>query len=141
MNNTPEPSLGNYTVIFNHYAKIPMRYGRLITDTPSLLRTRDGALLCAVPFIVNHQGNKGLPKDPAFRPLLFFRSADDGRTWQRLDASIDFCCGLLIDGDDLLVAARTSRNGAHQHDNDLTTFQRVRNFRERAAFLLEWKVP
>ncbi len=46
-------------------------------------------------------------------------------------------CGLLIDGDDLLVAARTSRNGAHQHDNDLTTFHRITDFRERAEFLLE----
>lgn len=45
-------------------------------------------------------------------------------------------CGLLIDGDDLLVAARTSREGHNQHDNDLTTFHRVRNFRERAAALM-----
>ena len=45
-------------------------------------------------------------------------------------------CGLLIDGDDLLIAARTSRQGRNQHDNDLTTFHRVRNFRQRAAFLL-----
>jgi hypothetical protein len=48
-------------------------------------------------------------------------------------------CGLLIDGDDLLVAARTSRAGRNQHDNDLTTFHRVKNFRERAAFLLPGK--
>jgi len=48
-------------------------------------------------------------------------------------------CGLLIDGDDLLVVARTSRAGLNQHDNDLTTFHRVRNFRERAAFLLPGK--
>ncbi len=46
-------------------------------------------------------------------------------------------CGLLIDGDDLLVAARTSRDGANQHDNDLTTFHRIRNFRDRARFLIE----
>jgi len=39
----------------------------------------------------------------------------------------------------LLVAARTSRAGRNQHDNDLTTFHRVRNFRERAAFLLPGK--
>jgi hypothetical protein len=44
-------------------------------------------------------------------------------------------CGLLIDGEDLLVAARTSRDGANQHDNDLTTFHRVRNFRESVAML------
>ncbi len=100
--NTPEPTLGDYTVIFDHYAGIPMQYGRLITDAPSLLRTRDGALLCAVPFIVNHHGNKGLPKDPAFRSLLFFRSTDEGETWQRLDTSSDFCCGTLFRHEDVL---------------------------------------
>ena len=45
-------------------------------------------------------------------------------------------CGLLIDDNDLLIVARTSRNGRDQHDNDLTTFHRIRNFRDRAAFLL-----
>jgi hypothetical protein len=48
-------------------------------------------------------------------------------------------CGLLIDGADLLVAARTSRKGFHQHDNDLTTFHRVKNFRDRAAALMPAK--
>jgi hypothetical protein len=46
---------------------------------------------------------------------------------------------LLIDGDDLLVVARTSRAGRNQHDNDLTTFHRVKNFRERAVFLMPGK--
>ncbi len=93
----PEPVVGgDYAVIFDHYAEVPMQYGRLISDAPSLLRMRDGSLVCAVPFIVNHQGNKGLPADPAFRPLLFFRSEDDGRTWRRLNASSDFCCGTLF---------------------------------------------
>ena len=44
-------------------------------------------------------------------------------------------CGLLIDEDDLLVAARTSRNGRNQHDNDLTTFHRIRKFRDSASHL------
>lgn len=44
-------------------------------------------------------------------------------------------CGLLIDGDDLLVASRTSRHGRTQHDNDLTALHRVPNFRARAAML------
>ena len=55
--------------------------------------------------------------------------------WPLMRQSSNYC-GLLIDGDDLLVVARTSRNGRNQHDNDLTTFHRVRNFRERAAMLL-----
>jgi len=48
-------------------------------------------------------------------------------------------CGLLIDGDDLLIAARTSHEARNQHDNDLITFHRINNFRERAAFLKEEK--
>ena len=40
--------------------------------------------------------------------------------------------GLLIDGDDLLVACRTACNSPNQHDNDLVTFHRVTNFRARA---------
>ncbi len=45
-------------------------------------------------------------------------------------------CGLLIDGDDLLVTARTARDAPNQHDNDLITFHRLENFRARAAMLL-----
>ncbi|MFW5893758.1 MAG: sialidase family protein, partial [Verrucomicrobiota bacterium] len=98
---SPEPTLGSYTVIYDHYAEIPMQFGRLITDAPSLVRTRDGALLCADPIIINHQGNKGLPKDP-LRPLLFFRSEDDGRSWEKLDAASDFCCGTMFRHGDAL---------------------------------------
>jgi hypothetical protein len=58
--------------------------------------------------------------------------------WPQVRQASNYC-GLLIDGDDLLVVARTSRAGLNQHDNDLTTFHRVRNFRERAAFLLPGK--
>ncbi len=37
------------------------------------------------------------------------------------------------------ASTRTSRAGRNQHDNDLTTFHRVKNFRERTAFLLPGK--
>jgi len=104
MNQTSEPTLGGYSVIFDHYAEIPMRHGRMVTDAPSLLRTRDGALLCTVaaPFIVSHQTGKVLPKDPSFRSLMFFRSRNEGRTWQRMDATSDFCCGTLFRHGDAL---------------------------------------
>lgn len=42
----------------------------------------------------------------------------------------------LIDGEDLLVAARTSVESPKQHDNDLVTFHRIPNFRRLAAPLL-----
>ena len=41
----------------------------------------------------------------------------------------------LIDGDDLLIVSRTSRDGANQHDNDLVTFHRLPNFRSLALNL------
>ena len=41
----------------------------------------------------------------------------------------------LIDGQDLLIVSRTSRNGRDQHDNDLITFHRLPDFRSLALDL------
>ena len=41
----------------------------------------------------------------------------------------------LIDGEDLLIVSRTSRNGRDQHDNDLITFHRLPDFRSLALNL------
>jgi hypothetical protein len=41
----------------------------------------------------------------------------------------------LIDGNDLLIVSRTSKNGRNQHDNDLVTFHRLRDFRGLALDL------
>ena len=41
----------------------------------------------------------------------------------------------LIDGQDLLIVSRTSRNGRDQHDNDLITFHRFPDFRSLALNL------
>jgi len=41
----------------------------------------------------------------------------------------------LIDGDDLLILSRTSRDGRDQHDADLCTFHRLRCFRRLALDL------
>ena len=41
----------------------------------------------------------------------------------------------LIDGPDLLIVSRTSRNGRDQHDNDLVTFHRLPDFRSLALDL------
>ena len=41
----------------------------------------------------------------------------------------------LIDGDDLVLLVRTSRNGPNQHDAELMTFHRVRDFRSLALDL------
>ena len=42
---------------------------------------------------------------------------------------------LLVDGDDLLVSSRTAKNAPNQHDNDLVTIHRVRDFRALALNL------
>ena len=41
----------------------------------------------------------------------------------------------LIDGQDMLFAVRTSQSGDNQHDNDLITFHRLRDFRSLALEL------
>ena len=41
----------------------------------------------------------------------------------------------LIDGEDLLVVSRTSKDGRSQHDNDLVTFHRLSDFRSLALDL------
>jgi hypothetical protein len=41
----------------------------------------------------------------------------------------------LIDGEDLLIVSRTSKAGRNQHDNDLVTFHRLRDFRSLALDL------
>jgi len=41
----------------------------------------------------------------------------------------------IIDGDDLLIIARSSVNGQNRHDADTVTFHRVRDFRSLALNL------
>jgi len=74
------------------------------------------------------------------RRLLMLYYSLDGLNW------FQACClamsrnpmqsfmypGPLIDGDDLLVLARTSINGQNQHDADLVTFHRLPDFRSLA---------
>jgi hypothetical protein len=46
---------------------------------------------------------------------------------------------MQIDGDDLILLSRTSKDGLHQHDADLSTFHRIANFRNLAVSLVpEW---
>lgn len=41
----------------------------------------------------------------------------------------------VIDGDDIALISRTSKNGPHKHDADLCTFHRIRDFRKLAMDL------
>lgn len=90
MNPNVEPTFGDYAVIYDHYAGIPMKDGYIITDAPSLVKTSDGALLCATPMII-----KGTP-EKSLQPLHFFRSEDGGKTWAKLPGQSGFCCGTLF---------------------------------------------
>ncbi len=40
-----------------------------------------------------------------------------------------------VDGDDMILISRTSKNGQNQHDADLVTFHRIKNFRSLALDL------
>ena len=42
---------------------------------------------------------------------------------------------LLVDGNDLLVISRTAKDAPNQHDADLVTFHRVKDFRSLALDL------
>jgi hypothetical protein len=53
---------------------------------------------------------------------------------RRLRQSFMYACP-LIDGDDLLILSRTSRDARDQHDADLCTFHRLSGFRRRALDL------
>jgi len=107
----PEPTLGSYTVVFDHYAEIPMKSGYTLTDAPSLIKTSDGALLCAVPLMLN-----GEPHKPV-RPLLFFRSDDAGKSWSRLPAESDFCAGTLFPYDGAMYFIGTGPD--HRKDSSM----------------------
>jgi len=48
--------------------------------------------------------------------------------WEKLSRSSNYVTP-AIDGKDLIFASRTSYNAQNQHDNDMVTFHRVRNFR------------
>lgn len=85
----PEPIIGDYSIIFDHRTAIPMLDGFVFGDAPSLSKTSDGALLCAIPLMI-----KGTPVQET-RPLHFFRSEDGGTTWEKLPVQSDFCAGTL----------------------------------------------
>ncbi len=106
-----EPTLGEYTVVFDHYAEIPMERGYILTDAPSLLRLSDGGLLCSVPLMI-----RGTPKEPV-GPLLFFRSEDDGASWTRLPAESIFCAGTLFRHGDSLYFIGTGPD--HRRDSNM----------------------
>jgi len=55
--------------------------------------------------------------------------------WPKANQASNYT-GLLIDGEDLLFGARTAYQAPNNHDNDLVTFHRVKNFRELAKALM-----
>ena len=103
-----------------------------------------GALFATVPFWPRNTRDLSTEVRTA-------RSGDGGRTWEslrplpyftpcpwahdrKLRQSFMYACP-LIDGDDLLILSRTSRDGRDQHDADLSTFHRLPDFRRLALDL------
>jgi hypothetical protein len=86
-----EPTLGEYTTICDHYAEFPPKDNQFIkSDAPSLVKTSDGALLCAVPMHF-----RGAPRKE-IRNLQFYRSEDGGESWKKLQGGSYFCAGMLV---------------------------------------------
>jgi hypothetical protein len=54
--------------------------------------------------------------------------------WPKPSQSFHYVCP-LVDGDNLLLLSRTSRDAGTQHDSELVTFHRVRDFRTLAMDL------
>ena len=86
-----EPSTGDYAVVCDHYAEFPLEDNQFIkSDAPSLVKTRDGGLLCAVPLHF-----RGAPRAEV-KSLQFYRSDDHGETWAKLPCGSHFCAGTLF---------------------------------------------
>lgn len=89
-----KPTPAEYTVICDHYQHFPVEDGWFKkSDAPSLVRTAGGALLCSVPQVFVDG-----PQDKV-RPLWFYRSTDDGVSWEKLAAESDFSSGTLFEWD------------------------------------------
>jgi len=80
------------------------------------------------------------------RRFLMLWYGCDGLNWfpagciaraRQLDESFMYP-SMVVDGEDLAVLSRTSRDARHYHDSDLLTFHRVRDFRSLAMDL--WPV-
>lgn len=103
---------------------------RVISDSPSLVRLPDRALLCAYPRV----------RDPEPNLLRIFRSEDDGRTWWQVSKRAPFGAGRLFlhngavyflgVGPEIRGDIRISRSG----DMGRTWTAPVTLFKEHAAF-------
>jgi len=78
------------------------------------------------------------------RRILMLMYSLDGLNWfhagciakaDRLKQSFMYPA-IAIDGDDLCVIARSSKNGENRHDADYATFHRIKNFRDLAMDLV-----
>lgn len=91
----------------------------------------------------DEQGKKQFKTGGNDRRFLMLSYSLDGLNWFQAGCvarapklSQSFMYGkLMVDGDDLVVIARSNINGPNLHDADSATFHRVRNFRELALDL------
>jgi len=121
-----------FFILYDPRTELFFMLSNLVTDSQDRFQNRDR--LAAVGFM-GGPGNE--------RRLLFLHYSRDGLNWfpagcvarwpgMRQAFMYPSAC---IDGEDLIFISRTSENGVNQHDADLCTFHRIRNFRALAMDL------
>jgi hypothetical protein len=100
--------------------------------------------------VTDSQDSLNMKKKPVYggtgneRRMLFLFYSRDALNWfpagcvakmPEMDQSFMYPSA-VIDGNDLALISRTSKNGKNQHDADLCTFHRIRDFRKLAMNLL-----
>jgi len=121
-----------FCIVSDEPSRLFWMASNLVTDSQDHLNRRDA--LVASGFM-GGPGNE--------RRLLFLFYSVDALNWipagciamwPKMTQSFMYPA-MLVDGDDLVLLSRTSENAANQHDADLATFHRVRDFRRLALNL------
>lgn len=117
-----------FFILYDKVTKLFFMLTNLVTDSQDALKIRP-------PNFHGDPGNE--------RRLLFLFYARDALNWfpagcvAKMPGMLQSFMypSAVIDGDDIALISRTSKHGRNQHDADLCTFHRIRNFRELAMDL------
>jgi hypothetical protein len=121
---------------FSHYYNIPgaQNHFHIVYDSVTALYW----MTCNQVTGIAKNLYRGWGKERRFLMLYF---SIDGQNWLPADClamwpkerqAFNYCTP-VIDGNDLLFVSRTAKHAKNQHDNDMITFHRVKNFRQSAV--------